>query len=139
MPSKIPIITQPIEDSGLHLLVSAKVNGRDAILLIDTGASQTVFDINRISRYSDKAHETSETLSTGLGTNTMESKQVTLETLSIGAIEMTNLEVILLDLSHVNGKYLHMNLKPIDGVIGGDILLKHKAMIDYGEMMLSLG
>lgn len=138
MPIQIPIITQPIEDTGLHLLVNAQVNGKDAILLIDTGASQTVFDINRINRYSNKEHSLSETLSTGLGTNTMESKQITLEKLSIGDIEMNDMDVILLDLSHVNGRYLNLNLKPIDGVIGGDILLKKKAVIDYANMILTL-
>lgn len=138
MPVQIPIITQPIEDTGLHLLINAQVNGKDATLLIDTGASQTVFDINRINRYSDKEQTTSETLSTGLGTNTMESKQIMLEKLSIGEVELNDLEIILLDLSHVNGRYLNLNLKPIDGVLGGDILLKHKAVIDYGEMVLRL-
>lgn len=138
MPSIIHIIAQPIEDTGLHLLIEAKVNGKSATLLIDTGASQTVFDLNRINRYSDSEHTISDTLSTGLGTNSMESRQMKLENIILGDIEINDLEVILLDLSHVNGRYLNMNLKPIDGVLGGDILLKHKAVIDYGEMELRL-
>ncbi|MBK7570589.1 MAG: hypothetical protein IPI10_02830 [Bacteroidetes bacterium] len=37
-----------IEDDGLHLIVDSEVNGKSCRLLIDTGASRTVFDQNRI-------------------------------------------------------------------------------------------
>jgi hypothetical protein len=31
-----------------------------------------------------------------------------------------------------------MKMKPIDGVIGGDILKKYKAVIDYGKKVMVL-
>jgi hypothetical protein len=38
---------------------------------------------------------------------------------------------IVLDLSHVNKSYEMIGLKPIDGVIGSDLLMKLKARIDF--------
>ena len=46
--TSIAIQMLSIEDDGLHLLVESEVNGKSCRLLIDTGASRTVFDQNRI-------------------------------------------------------------------------------------------
>ena len=47
----IPFDLLSIEGDGFHLLVEALLNGRPAKMLIDTGASRTVFDKERITRY----------------------------------------------------------------------------------------
>ncbi len=56
--------------------------------------------------------------------------------LVLGDFEIKDDKMILLDLSHVNESYKLMKLKPVDGVIGGDILKKYKAVIDYGKKVL---
>ena len=47
----IPIDKLLIEDDGSHLLVKAKINGKIARLLIDTGASRSVFDTEKIRSF----------------------------------------------------------------------------------------
>lgn len=41
--TEIPISIISIEGDGFHLLIPAKINNKKATLLIDTGASRTVF------------------------------------------------------------------------------------------------
>ena len=128
-----------IDKRGCHLSVTGKINGRKAHFIIDTGASQTVFDKSRISHFiGHDSFEKSESLSTGLGTNSMESHLVLIPELLLGGLLIKDEQMILLDLSHVNESYTMMNLKPVDGVIGGDILRKYKSVINYSEKTLTL-
>ena len=128
-----------IEGDGFHLMLKIKVNGKIAIMLIDTGASKTVFDKNRIHNFvSETEFEKSEQLSTGLGTNSMESHVVTIRKITLGDLLIENYKAVLLDLSHVNVAYQKIKLPPIDGVIGSDILLTYKGIIDYGKKQLIL-
>ncbi len=46
--------------------------------------------------------------------------------------------LIAIDLSHVNNTLKKGGSGRIDGVIGSDILKKHKALIDYSEKALYL-
>ncbi len=128
-----------IDSRGCHLAVAGKINGKKANLIVDTGASQTVFDKKRIESFlGHQQFEKSEALSTGLGTNSMESHLVKIPGLILGDFIIKDNKMILLDLSHVNESYELMKLKPVDGVIGGDILKKYKGVIDYGKKVLVL-
>jgi predicted aspartyl protease len=139
MITKIPFKLIKIEDSGFHLLIEVKINHKIAFLLIDTGASKTVFDISRIANYIDNtAFTDNEILSAGLGTNTLESKSTILESLKIGDFELNNYPCIIIDMSHVNESYQNLGLQAFDGVLGSDILHKFKASIDYKTKILKL-
>jgi hypothetical protein len=56
--------------------------------------------------------------------------------LHIGQLHIKNIEVTVLDLSTINIAYRQMNHPEVLGVIGGDILMKYKAVIDYGKKQL---
>lgn len=136
---KVPIRTLSIEGDGFHLQIKVKINGKNANCIIDTGASKTVFDSERIKRFlkRETVHE-NERLSTGLGTSSMQSQVVVIERLDLGAFTIYHLPCIMLDLGHVNQTYTSIGLEPIDGVIGSDILHNSQAVIDYGKSLLSL-
>jgi predicted aspartyl protease len=128
-----------IEDDGLHLIVETEVNDLKCRLLIDTGASRTVFDRTRIFNYVDEVElEDHEKLSTGLGTDSMPTSSTTLKHFKIGGIKIKNFHAILLDLSHVNSSYEKMGFSPIDGVLGSDVMNKYRAVIDYKKRRLTL-
>lgn len=136
MTISIPIKILKLDD-GFHLLINIRVNGKHARLLIDTGASHTVFDKERIVNFIKKEKvEKHDKLSTGLGTSNMKSHLAVIENISLGKIEIRNYKTVVIDLSHVNVAYKHMKQKPIDGILGSDILKKHKAVIDYGKKKL---
>lgn len=115
------------------------INKKVANIIIDTGASKTVLDKKRIGKFvTDKTFEKHDSLSSGLGTNTMESELALIKILTIGKLEIENYKTVLLDLSHVNESYGQIGLKAVDGVLGSDILLKYNAVIDYEKKTLKL-
>ena len=141
MTLKIPIRIIPLEANGFHLFIDAALNGKNANMLVDTGASKTVFDINRILKFTGKRKKTFklfENHSTGLGTNTMESHFTTIKEFCVSGLKLNNYNAILLDMSHVNQSYKMLKQKAIDGVLGSDLLMKYKAVIDYKNMVLKL-
>jgi len=139
MKTILPIEIFSIEDDGCHLKIMISINGKQASMILDTGASRTVFDETRISNFVDEERiEEHDRLSTGLGTNTMESKKVVIDTIELGAIKIANYNAAVLDLMHVNQSYEKLGIEPVDGVLGGDILNDYKAIIDYDRKELVL-
>jgi len=61
-------------ENGGHLLTKVLINGKKAMLVVDTGASTTVFDKTEIKKYvKEKMVVSKGHNSTGLGTSTMKS------------------------------------------------------------------
>ncbi|MBW6482078.1 MAG: retroviral-like aspartic protease family protein [Vicingaceae bacterium] len=137
MQTKLPFEIIPIENDGFHLQLKVRINELVANLILDTGASRSVFDESRITLFTTNNHvEDNERLSTGLGTNTMTSKNVILEKLQLNELIIENYEATVLNLSHVNESYEKLELESIDGVLGSDILAEYNAIIDYGKKEL---
>jgi hypothetical protein len=135
----IPLSLLRLEGDGYHIFAKIKVNKVICSMLIDTGASKTVIDSNRISRFVDhNDFEENDQLSTGLGTDTMQSHLVEIDEIELGDIIIENSPVVIIDLSHVNNAYRKMEQEEIDGVLGSDILLQFNAVIDFGKLTLTL-
>jgi len=129
---KIPFEYISIEADGVHIIMDAKINNKNCRLLIDTGASRTVFDHNRITNFVDEPEiEENQQLSTGLGTNDMQSHILVLDSLELGSLLLINYQCVIIDMVHINQSFASIGLAPIDGVLGGDILSIYKAEIDY--------
>ncbi|MDQ3048314.1 MAG: aspartyl protease family protein [Bacteroidota bacterium] len=139
MISIIPFKVLDIAGEGYHLMLKIYINRKVANVIIDTGASKTVFDKTRIEKFvSDKNFDAQEKLSSGLGTNTMQSHSTTIKKMKIGDVEISDYKAVLLDLSHVNNSYGTVGLAPVEGVLGSDILLQFNAVIDYEKKVLKL-
>jgi hypothetical protein len=130
----IPLEIISLQDDGFHLLVEVVVFGQSFKAVLDTGASKTVFDKSTVEKYIDKeALLLSDKLSTGLGTNSMESHLLTAPEISIGDLKLHDYQIAILDLSMINFAYEKLELGPIIGVIGGDILVQYGAVINYPQ------
>jgi clan AA aspartic protease (TIGR02281 family) len=137
--SILPLKIIPIEDDGFHLMVEGFINKKPANFLVDTGASRTVFDQECIQRFINMAvFEDNGKLSTGLGTNAMPSQVTTIEQIQLGAIIIEDYQAVVLDLKHVHQSYTMLGLPIIHAVLGGDILKKSKAVINYRKKQLKL-
>ena len=135
----IPFHLIPLDEDGAHLIIDATINDIGIKLLIDTGASKTVFDRKRMRvLMSGKRFRKNHALSVGLGTSKMKSHYAVLEKFSIGELMLENFQTVLLDLSIVNKSYTALGLSPIDGVLGGDILNHYGAEINYKKKYLLL-
>lgn len=137
---KIPLEIIALKGDGYQCFINVLLNGEiHSRMILDTGASRSVFDINLI-RESELAGELeiNEDKATGLGTNSMEGFILLFDSIKIGELEIKNYTAGILDLSLVNETYTAIGLPGINGAIGSDILYQHKAKIDFSRKILTL-
>jgi len=121
-----------LNDDGFHPLVEVVLFNQTFKAVIDTGASRTVLDKTTIETHvDDTTLLMSDKLSTGLGTNSMESYTLLLDQIQIGGLLISDIEVAVLDLSTINTAYETLSVTPVIGVVGGDILVRYNAIINY--------
>ncbi len=136
---KLPIEFSEIDPENFHLFVKIKVGSKTARLLLDTGASKTVFDQNRILKFIKATTlKNVEGNAVGLGSNSVATQVTKLNKISFGKIILDKVEVASMDLSHVLETYSMLKMKAIDGVLGSDLLYRLKAIIDYEKKVLKV-
>lgn len=123
-----------IDEIGCHLILEAKIEGEFIRLVLDTGASRTVihsgfFDVELIPE---------KEKSIGVGSSDLESYQISIALMQIGALNLVEYKVASMDLTNVIESYKKLELEPVHGVLGGDILEKYQATIDYKNHLLTL-
>ena len=126
------------EDNSYHLFVSGTINDQNYDLLIDTGASHTIFDANLIPEV--PAHELNgkEIKSAGIHAGEVKSSFGRIKKFQMGDLKRVNWTVVLIDLTHINDLYKKITSKCVAGLIGSEFLLKHKAIVDYRKRELVL-
>lgn len=135
----VPLQIIDLHGDGFHPLVDLLVFNKPFKAVLDTGASRTAFDHQLLLAANGEADIiANERLSTGLGTNSMQSATAVINSLWIGGLLIPSIEVAVLDLSTINIAYREMGHPEVLGVIGSDILVKYKAAIDFGKLLLVL-
>lgn len=120
-----------------HLLIKVKVNGVAGNFILDTGASNTCIGFECIEKYNLNAvHHTNAAASAS--STSMPTKIAKDNYLQVGSWKQLSSVFILFDLSHVNEALSQQKIKPVDGIIGADVLLKGNAIIDYPNQYLYL-
>ncbi|HVF55281.1 MAG TPA: retropepsin-like aspartic protease [Pyrinomonadaceae bacterium] len=117
--------------------VRAKVNGEDALLLVDTGASGTVFDEASAARLKLEARD-AEAVAAGLGVTSQSAAFCEVGELVLGALTLKNITTRIVDMSHVNTALRQRGAQSCDGVLGADVLVGRAAVIDYRDFKLYL-
>ena len=129
---EVPLQLLDIEGEGFHIMVQGRIHGKEALFLIDTGASRSVFDPKTISSFIDDIQfEKKEGMTAGVGSSDLESSTFVIDRFSIGDLEITDYEAVALDLENIHEMYAKLNLPRIDGIMGGDLLRRYKAVINY--------
>ena len=129
---EVPINIISIEGDGFHIIAEGLINGKSARFVVDTGASRTVFDKDRILNYIDNPEfNEKEGISAGIGGTDLSSFIFNIEELSFGDLKINDYQAVAMDLSNVNNSYAMLKLPPIDGVLGGDLMKKHQTVINY--------
>lgn len=120
-----------------HFEIKATINGVKGRFILDTGASNSCVGLDAIEIFHLDA-EDSEIKAAGAGAIDMLTQISNKNTLKIGKWKNDKVALILFNLVHVNTALINHKSKPIDGIIGGDILKKSKAIIDYEKKYLYL-
>lgn len=137
---KIPLEILNLQGDGYHILVEVRLLGKSFKMVLDTGASKTVLDKQMLleNGITEADLQHTDVVSTGLGTNSMQSFTLTLPEFSIASWSTKQFTAAVLDLSAINYAYEQMNFPVVMGVLGGDILYTYGAKIDYRTLLLSL-
>ena len=120
-----------------HLLIKATINGISGNFILDTGASNSCVGFEAIELFNLKAGR-SKTKASGAGATGMFTKLAKNNSLKIGRWKTEDLHLIIFDMAHVNEALRQYKAKPVHGIIGADILLEGKAIIDYYNHCLYL-
>lgn len=120
-----------------HLRIKAKINGIEGDFILDTGASNSCVDFEGIRHFNLSALD-SETKAAGAGGVGMLTKSSFKNMLQLGRWKTSALSLVIFDMSHVNEALRLYKARPVHGIIGADVLLEGKAIIDYYNHCLYL-
>lgn len=120
-----------------HLLVTAKINGVSGNFILDTGASNSCVGFEFIEHFRLDA-ASSDTTAAGAGGTGMMTKVSHGNTLNLGRWSTATLDLVIFDLSHVNEALMAYKAKPVQGIIGADILIQGSGIVNYATSILYL-
>jgi hypothetical protein len=120
-----------------HFEIKASINGKKGLFILDTGASNSCVGFEAIDTFKLKVKD-SKIMAAGAGAINMETKMSGKNKVKIGKWKDDKLVLVLFNLTHVNTALINHESKPVDGIIGADILKKSKAIIDYEKKYIYL-
>ncbi|NCF31184.1 MAG: hypothetical protein GWP29_04810 [Bacteroidetes bacterium] len=120
-----------------HLVCQSRINGVKAVLLIDTGASNSCIALAEKDNF--KIEENGEPFeASGAGKDKVKAILGHQCDLILGIHAVGKHAFILLDMQHINATLMQENGKPINGILGADFLKENQAIIDYKNKSLNL-
>ena len=119
-----------------HLLIKGTINGVKGNFILDTGASNSCMGFESVDRFLLNT-QFSETKAAGAGAVGMETQLAKNNEIQLGRWKK-KFHLIVFDMRHVNEALIQYKTKPVDGIIGADVLLKGNAIIDYPNRYLYL-
>lgn len=140
MKAELPIRFIPENEKYVsHIAVEAKVNGKNAVFIIDTGASNSVFNIKDAEKYKLNTKEIpGGEKAVGLGSDQLDTQMAKKVEFRAGDMVFKKFAFVLLDLEIINDTFKKLGAESIQGIIGTDLLLKCKAVINYRKRILTL-
>ena len=120
-----------------HFEIKATINGKRGLFILDTGASNSCVGFEGAETFKLKTKD-STIKAAGAGAIDMDTKMSKKNKVKIGKWRHNKAVLVLFNLTHVNTALINHNSKPVDGIIGADILKKGKAIIDYQKKYLYL-
>ena len=121
-----------------HLELDATVNGNPARMLVDTGAGVTVIDRASAQRWAVAGESCGGTAVAGCVGDIGDVENATVGTLELAGLELTDVDVKIMDLSQINAGLEQKKAQRIDGIIGSDLMVSRAAVIEYATHRLHL-
>jgi len=139
MPIPIEVLNlKNLNKNDTLILCRVHIKRKEYRFLIDTGSSITVFNIDKIKELTCDEVETDGQIISTIGNNEVHLKYVILENITIGEVSIDDYKMNLMSVDNLNYYFKNNNLPMIDGILGGDILFKYKAIIDYDKREILL-
>ena len=120
-----------------HYAVVATLNGVNGRFILDTGASSTCVSTELAMHFHLNAKPSEEKASSA-SANELDTEVAHHNALKISTWYSNRRSVVLFDMQAVNLALQKLDIEPVDGIIGADILKSTKAVIDYQNNWLYL-
>jgi len=120
-----------------HFVINAKINGIKGRFIVDTGASNSCVGLEEIILFNLSLEQTNKKAA-GAGSTNISTQIAKGNTMHLRRFKIKSLMLVVIDLSHINTALIEHNTKPINGIIGADILEKYKGILDYNYKALYL-
>jgi len=124
-----------VRSSQNHLLVHAEINGKPALLGVDTGAPVSAIALNRREHFGLKPITGKSEIPARLSINGAFNSVAIARNLKLGALNLVDEPMVLVDLG---GLRRSTKRDEIDGILGADILFPTKALLDCQRQILIL-
>ncbi len=129
----------PMERSSQnHLLVRAEINGKPAVLLVDTGAPLSAVALDRRAHFRLSPVTAKSKIPQRLNINGAFNSMSIARSLRLGALNLIDEPMVLIDFSYLRPPDGGKQERESDGILGTDILNPLKAVLDYERMLLIL-
>lgn len=139
VPRNLQFQALPLERSKQnHLLVRAFINGKPALLGVDTGAPVSAIALNRVDHFGLTEIGQKSQLPRRLRINGTFNRVAVAKTLQLGALSLVDEPMVAIDLGGSYRAAKLMKEQAIDGIIGADILFPTEAVLDCREQILTL-
>jgi predicted aspartyl protease len=128
-----------MRSSQNHLLVRAEINGKPAILLVDTGAPLSAVAIDRATHFGMNPVSAKSKIPSRLNINGAFNAMSIARGLRLGALNLVDEAMVLIDFSYLRQSANDGGQeRESDGILGTDILSPLMAVLDYDRMLLVL-
>ena len=139
MQQTLQLASVELSDGGCQLFLGGHIGRKKLRFLIDTGASRTVFDEEALlKRFPDIYFHPGDVITVGFQDQLANSREVEIIGLKFGRILIATFDAIAVDLGYVNKTYSKFGLPPIHGIIGSELLIRHKAVMNFSRQTLCL-
>lgn len=102
---------------------------------MDTGASNSCLDQIKTQKFITQPDGDVLEMS-GAGKEKLHATSSEECTLGVQGITISCLSFILIEMEAVNNSLAKLNVAPVDGILGADVLHQKKAIIDYRDLFL---
>lgn len=138
---KIILPLEFIEQLGqkIHVFTYIKISRKKLRMIVDTGASQSIIAKHIQKKYSLKTYHNIQHISAiGVAPANLKFHVVIIPKLMINDMHIHNFPCLCMSFEHINKTYKTIGEKPVDGIIGMDILSLFNARILFDEKYLVL-
>ncbi|MGB3722453.1 MAG: retropepsin-like aspartic protease [Pacificimonas sp.] len=120
-----------------HHLVEVSLNGQPARFIVDTGANATVMHAPYAEDYGLGEARGLPAVAVGIGGGG-QARQYGVDSLSLGDVTLRQGSILATDLSQLTEVLGPLSGGQITGLLGGDVLSEHRAVIDVARPLLFL-
>lgn len=131
------VLVPLIREKTGHITVAARLGGRVARFIVDSGAGGTIIDSTAAHRYKLERRP-QRRKGAGVGASAIAMETLTKHSLALGGVDLSGTTVHTMDLSHVNAGLKKAKVLPVVGIIGADVLWQREAVLDYGRSVMIL-